>query len=133
MRGDHVPNAQEKSPQEEALDEGQEARQGNGKHSQPVDPGRIMVRARVRGHLEALKARFPDRLGNCEILDSGGTDYAYRLFVAKPAWMQVVAELAEETDYDNFKSEVARHQGKAGAAYEHALHDVWSVMNRLQT
>jgi hypothetical protein len=46
--------------------------------------------------------------------------------------MQVVAELAEETDYDNFKSEVARHQGKAGAAYEHALHDVWSVMNRLQ-
>jgi hypothetical protein len=27
---------------------------------------------------------------------------------------------------------VARHQGKAGAAYEHALHDVWSVMNRLQ-
>ena len=46
--------------------------------------------------------------------------------------MQVVAELTEETDYDNFKSEVARHQGKAGAAYEHALHDVWSVMNRLQ-
>ena len=47
------------------------------------------------------------------------------MFVAKPAWMQVVAELAEETDYDNFKSEVVRHQGKAGAAYEHALHDVW--------
>ena len=23
--------------------------------------------------------------GGCEILDSGGTDYAYRLFVAKPA------------------------------------------------
>jgi hypothetical protein len=108
------------------------ARQGNGKHGQPVDPGRIMVRARVRGHLEALKARFPDRLGSCEIVDSDGTDYAYRLFVAKPAWRQVVAELAEETDYDNFKSEVARHQGKAGAAYEHALHDVWSVMNRLQ-
>ena len=46
--------------------------------------------------------------------------------------MQVVAELAEETDYDNFKSEVGRHQGKSGAACEHALHDVWSVMNRLQ-
>ena len=29
-------------------------------------------------------------------------------------------------------AEVRRHQGKAGAAYEHALHDVWSVMNRLQ-
>ena len=108
------------------------ARQGNGKHGQPVDPGRIMVRARVRSHLEALKSRFPDPLGGCEILDSGGTDYAYRLFVAKPVWTQVVGQLAEETDYDNFKSEVARHQGNAGAAYEHALHDVWSVMNRLQ-
>ena len=127
-----MPHAQEESLQEEAIDEGQEARQGNGKHGQPIDPSRIMVRARVRGHLEALKSRFPDLLGGCEILDSGGTDYAYRLFVAKPAWMQVVAELAEETDYDNFKSEVACHQGKAGAAYEHALHDVWSVMNRLQ-
>ena len=108
------------------------ARQGNGKQGQPVDRSRIMVRARVRGHLEALQSRFPDQLGSCEILDSGGTDYAYRLFAAKLAWMQVVAELAEETDYDNFKSEVARHQGKAVAAYEHALHDVWSVMNRLQ-
>jgi len=91
-----------------------------------------MVRARVRCHLEALKARFPDRPGGCELQDSGGADYAYRLFVAKPAWTEVAAELAGETDYDNFKSEVARHQGKAGTAYEHALHDVWSVMNRLQ-
>ena len=43
--------------------------------------------------------------------------------------MQVLAGLAEETNYDNFKSEVAHHQGKAGAAYEHSLHDVWSVMH----
>ena len=90
------------------------ARQGNGKHGQPIDQGRIVVRARVRGHLEALKSRFPDLVGDCEILDSGGTDYAYRLIVAKPAGMQVVAELAGETDYDNFKSDVARHQGRPG-------------------
>ena len=108
------------------------ARQGDGKHGQPVDPDRIMVRARVRGHLEALKKRFPDLLGECEIQDSVGTDYAYRLFVQKSAWTQVLAGLAEETDYDNFKSEVVRHQGPAGAAYEHSLHEVWSVMNRLQ-
>ena len=64
---------------------------------------RIMVRARIRGHLEALKKRFPDLLGECEIQESAGTDYAYRLFVPKSAWTQVVAGLAEETDYDNFK------------------------------
>jgi hypothetical protein len=40
--------------------------------------------------------------------------------------------MAEETDYDNFKSEVARHQDKKGSAYEHSLHEVWSVMRRLQ-
>ncbi len=56
----------------------------------------------------------------------------YRLFVQKSAWMQVLAGLAEETDYDNFKSEVADHQGRAGVDYEHSLHEVWSVMHRLQ-
>lgn len=108
------------------------ARQGNGKHGQSVDLDRIMVRARLRSHLEALKSRFPDLLDKCDIHESAGTDYAYRLFVPKSAWVQVLAGLAEETDYDNFKSEVAHHQGEAGAAYEHSLHDVWSVMYKLQ-
>ncbi len=108
------------------------ARKGNGKHGQPVDPDRMMVRGRVRSHLEALKGRFPELLGQCEIQESVGTDYAYRLFIEKSGWVQVLARLAEETDYDNFKSEVADHQGVAGAAYEKALHEVWYVMNRLQ-
>ena len=108
------------------------ARRADGKHGQPIDLSRIMVRARIRGHLEALRERFPDLLGKCEIQEFAGTDYAFRLFVQKSAWSQVVSGLAEETDYDNFKSEVARHQGRGGAAYERSLHDVWSVMNRLQ-
>jgi hypothetical protein len=108
------------------------ARQGDGKHGEPVDLDRIMVRARIRGHLEALKKRFPNPLGDCDIQESAGTDYAYRLFVPKSAWTQVVAGLAEETDYDNFKSEVAHHQGNEGAANERSLHEVWSVMHRLQ-
>src|SRR5262249_22963272 len=108
------------------------ARQGDGKHGHPVDRDRIMVRARLRNHLEGLKKRFPDPLTGCDIKESAGTDYAYRLFVSKSAWEQVVQGLAEETDYDNFKSEVKRHQGKDGAAYVQSLHEVWSVMNRLQ-
>jgi hypothetical protein len=108
------------------------ARQGDGEHGQPVDVDRIMVRARIRGHLEALKKRFPDLIGQCETREFVGTDYAFRIFVDKPVWSQVVAGLAEETDYDNFKSEVASHQGPTGAAYERSLHEVWSVMNKLQ-
>ena len=108
------------------------ARQGDGRHNQPVDPTKIMVRARLRTHLTALKERFPDLLGNCEIRESPAADYAYRLFAEKPVWSQVLVAMNEDMDYDNFKSEVARHQGRSGAEYEHALHEVWAVVNRLQ-
>ncbi len=108
------------------------ARQGNGGHEMPVDPDRIMVRARMLPHLESLKENFPELLGDCEIQSSGSTDYAYRLFVKKSSWEAVLAGLGKDTDYDNFKKEVFRHQGKSGAAYERSLHDVWSVMNKLQ-
>ena len=108
------------------------ARQGDGSHGQPVDPDRIMVRARLRSHLEALKERFSNLLANCEIMEFTGTDYAFRIFVPKSIWSQVVVGLTEEVDYDNFKSKVAHHQGSEGSDYEHSLHEVWSVMNRLQ-
>ena len=98
----------------------------------PLIPTESWCGPESAGHLEALKERFHGLLEGCEILESTETDYAFRLFVQKSAWTQVLAELATETDYDNFKSEVARHQGRAGAAYEHSLHDVWAIMNRLQ-
>jgi hypothetical protein len=71
-------------------------------------------------------------LGKCDIQEYAGTDYAFRIVVAKSVWSQVLGGLAEETGYDNFKSEVACHQGKAGAAYERSLHEVWSAMYKLQ-
>lgn len=92
-------------------------RKGDGSHGQPVDIDRIMVRARVRSHLDALKERFSGLLADCEIKEFAGTDYAYRIFVPKPIWAQVMVGLTEEMDYDNFKSKVARHQGSAGADY----------------
>ena len=58
--------------------------------------------------------------------------HVHTSFVQKTIWVPVLTGFADETDYDNFKSEVANHQGVAGAAYEHSLHEVWSVMNRLQ-
>jgi hypothetical protein len=106
------------------------ARQGDGGHGQPIDKSRLMVRARLRHHLEALKQRFPDALGDAEIREFLGSDYAFRIFVKKSDWVTVAAALAEEIAYDNFKGEVAR--GDAGQGYEAALHDVWGVMYRLQ-
>jgi hypothetical protein len=108
------------------------ARKGNGQYGQPVDPDRIMVRARLGSHLDALLKRFSDRLDGIEIQTFPGTDYAFRIFVAKPVWSDVLAALAAETDYDNFKAEVASHQGNDGKAYGKSLHDVWEVMYGLQ-
>ena len=108
------------------------ARQGDGKQGRPIDTTRLMVRARMREHLDALKKWWPEQLDGVDIRASAGTDYAFRMIVDKPAWSRVLAELALETDYDNFKSEVARHQDGAGVPYERALYDVWAVMNRLQ-
>ena len=108
------------------------ARTGDGRHGQPPDADRIVVRARVREHLKALKDRFPHLLGQCEIVECVGTDYAVRIFVEKETWSQVVKSLADDIDYDNFKSEVARHHGSSGRSYEHSLHAVWSIMYRLQ-
>lgn len=51
----------------------------------------------------------------------------------KAAWVRVVAELADDIEYGNFKSAVARHQGPAGATYTHALSDVWQIMYELQS
>ena len=108
------------------------AKKNKSEPGQPVDPERLMVRARVRSHLEALQKRFPESLGERPIEVHVGTDYAYRIFVPKAAWAKVVSALTDEIDYGNFKSEVRRHGGKEGEAYEHALHDVWGVMYRLQ-
>ena len=108
------------------------ARQGDGSHNQPVDPNRIMVRARLRERLENLKKQFPNLLSESEIENSIGTDYAFRIFVAKADWSKVLVGLNEDVDYDNFKSEVARYQGPNLNAYQHSLHDVWSVMYELQ-
>lgn len=47
----------------------------------------------------------------CEIQETAGTDYAFRLFVQKSSWTQVLAGLAEETDYDNFKSKTPTIRG----------------------
>ena len=73
-----------------------------------------------------------DLLADCEIMTFPGTDYAFRIFVDKTTWGQVLAELNAEMDYDNFKAKVEGHLGSARAGYSDAIHRVWAVMNRLQ-
>ena len=95
------------------------------------DPDLLMVRARRKAHLANLIQRFPALSGG-KVVTSADADYRYRLIVAKAEWTTVVAEMAGEQDWSNFKNQAATFQGAAGADYVEALHDVWSVMYGFQ-
>lgn len=100
------------------------------KQAGAVDPATVMVRARDRKHLEALKAQFAEQLSGAEIVETPHSDYPCRLVVPKAAWVNVAAGLAESVGYDNFKNEAERVNGHD--AYVDALHSVWGVMRRFQ-
>ena len=106
------------------------AREGAGEPGSPVDPSRLMVRARSEEHLKSLQSRF-ESLQGLAVFESETADYRYRLFVAKAIWAEVVKEMVLETDYDNFKDAVARERPE-DTGYLHALHRTWSTMMGLQ-
>jgi hypothetical protein len=103
----------------------------DGGHGGEIETDKVMVRARVRGHIEALQAKFP-ALGEAELTETPHADYRYRIIVPKEAWAGAVAEMIQEQEYTNFKNAAAEAQGANDGGYVHALHEVWGVMHRLQ-
>lgn len=92
------------------------------------DAGTLTVRSRVRADLDTLRSKYLPELG--ETQEDPQADYRYRAQVPRDAFSQAAARLAADIDYDNFKNEVARQQGKARASL---YGEVWHVLNRLQT
>ena len=90
-----------------------------------------MVRARRKDHLRNLQKRFTV-LAGAEIATWPNRDYRYRLIAPKSVWVSVLAGMADEQEWSNFKNEAAKRQGKSGREYLNALHDVWEAMHRLQ-
>ncbi len=83
------------------------------------DPKKLLVRARVAGHIEAL---FP----KAQVFQAAGSDYLYRARLSRRAVKQVVSRRVEAIDYDNFKNSV--HEPR----YHRACMEVWGVMHDLQ-
>ena len=106
------------------------ARQGNGAPGAPLDPERVMIRARHPDHLHRLKKRFPKELGTAQVMITERADYLARIIVPRDVWASIVAELTEELDYGNFKSAA----GKSGASASDLslLHQVWGVASSWQ-
>lgn len=103
-----------------------------------VDPGRrpsaarkLMVRARVRRHLELLQRDHPS-LRRYPIIESEpGRDYKWRIIVPRTTFARVVAAMVTGIRYGNFKGACAASPD-LDPAYVDALHSVWAVFRRLQ-
>lgn len=93
-----------------------------------VDTSQVAVRARVRAHLENLLQDYPDLAQASDIIDTPGRDYACRVIVPKEKWASVLMEIAQDIDYENFKSRV----GHGDVRYASWLLQVWAVGHRVQ-
>ena len=89
------------------------------------DPGKLLVRARVRADLEALREQIPE----IRIYSDRRADYRWRAVVSRAEWVKAVALLAASIDYPNFKAAVAERQpGDRHSVYQR----VWGEMLSLQ-
>lgn len=79
-----------------------------GDEYRALDAKSVMIRARLKVHLQNLKKRFPE-LEDVEILVWPRRDYRYRIIIPKAQWVAVVAGLASEQEWSNFKNETARY------------------------
>ena len=92
-----------------------------------VGSGTLTIRARVRSDLEALRKHFLPSLQ--AIAENASTDCRYRAKAPRAEVAKALEEMVNDLDYDNFKNEVAKKQGKDRA---NIYGEVWSVLYDLQ-
>lgn len=102
-----------------------------GPGSPPRAPRKLMVRARVRRHLELLQRDHPALRRFAIIQSEPHRDYRWRIIVPRATFARVVAAIVAGIGYHNFKAAAAASPDLE-PAYIDALHEVWSVLRRLQ-
>lgn len=93
-----------------------------------IKAGTLTIRARLRSDLARLKQQYLPSLSH--ISESSDSDYRFRATATKTEVGQAMAQLVENIDYSNFKSEVHKKQGYYRAQLYGKL---WSVLYQLQT
>lgn len=99
--------------------------------SRPRAPRKLMIRARVRRHLELLQRDHPSLRRYPIIRSEPGRDYLWRIIVPRTTFARVMAAMVAKLTYGNFKSACAA-SSDLDQDYNTALHDVWAVLRRLQ-
>lgn len=100
---------------------------------QEVDISRIVVRSRVREHLEQLCERFRNSLQGTDILDFESSEYPYRIVINKTVWARVVSEISSEIEYTDFRSELLRSKSLHKSEYARAVDEAGKALRRIQT
>ncbi len=104
---------------------------GDGKAG-GLDPDAVMIRSRCREHLLQLQSRFASAIGGAKIATTSETDYPFRIVIDQVAWRSVMAGLAEELNYRNFKNQASSTQRAAGEqtdnGYSKLLGKIWAVV-----
>jgi len=92
--------------------------------------GGVLVRARAKADIDNLYRRFGKRFRMTRPKADESRDYRWRIAMKKRDWVKIVAQLAMEIDYTNFKDEVHKRpdQDNKHSAYL----AVWSAMMRVQ-
>ncbi len=89
---------------------------------------RVLIRARLRSHLESLVELHGKLLGAVEIQESPKADYPFRLSpVPRTAWGKVMAAIAESAIHTNFKAAAAAEEHDPERRYSTMLHEVWFI------
>ena len=91
-------------------------------------PGRLLVRARVRADLERLQTRYP-KLTRGKISDTFSADYPFRMTVWRANFASILADVVATMQHDNFKAAVA----KVDPERAHQYAGVWSKLTEIGT
>lgn len=97
----------------------------------PSAPRKLMVRARVRRHLELLQRDHPSLRRYPIIKSEPGRDYKWRIIVPRTTFAKVMAALVSSIAYGNFKGS-CEASPNLDRDYVDALHSVWAVFRKLQ-
>jgi hypothetical protein len=92
------------------------------------DDYKVFIRARRSEDIKALE-QYVDAEFLGEMLVMPKADYPFRVHVDKETAGDIAYNAAMSVSYENFKSEVAKHDKNRAGIY----HDVWDVMLKLET
>lgn len=91
----------------------------------------VIVRARVRKHLERLSEHNP--VVTLQIQETPDADYRFRSLVKKDDWAELAFWMAGDVDYPNFKAAACEDMaGYEKPAYAKFLNHVWHAGMEMQ-